>query len=198
MGTMRTNRYVAAAATGAVALLIGGGAAFAGQDAEDKGARCEARLAKIAEKQGLTVAEVEAKARARLTARVDAALQSGRVSSERAAMLKERIAAGSLCGRGHALRARLGRHRLLAAAAEFLGFQRAELRAALPGTSLSALAEKQGKSVADLKTAMVEPVRAKLAKAVEENRISQERADRLLERIENRVDRIVVKTFPAR
>ncbi|MDQ3122685.1 MAG: hypothetical protein M3Q59_09140 [Actinomycetota bacterium] len=194
---MRTNRYVAAAATGAVALLLGGGAAFAGQSAEDKGARCEARLAKIAEKQGLTVAEVAARVTERLTARVDAALQAGRITPERAAMLKERIAEGSLC-KGHALRARLGRHRLLAAAAEFLGLDRAELRAALPGTSLSALAEKQGKSVADLKTAMVEPVKAKLAKAVEGNRISQERADRLLERIENRVDRIVVKTFPAR
>ncbi len=194
---MSTNRYVAAAATGAAALLFGGGAAFAGQNAEDKGARCEARLAKIAEKQGLTVAEVEAKVRARLTAKVDAALQSGRVSSERAAMLKERIAEGSLC-KGHALRARLGRHRLLAAAAEFLGLDRAELRDALPGTSLSALAEKQGKSVAGLKVALLAPVEARLAKAVEMKRISQERADRLLERLENRVDRLAARTFPAK
>jgi len=194
---MSTNRYVAAAATGAAALLFGGGAAFAGQNAEDKGARCEARLAKIAEKQGLTVAEVEAKVRARLTAKVDAALQSGRVSSERAAMLKERIAEGSLC-KGHALRARLGRHWLLAAAAEFLGLDRAELRDALPGTSLSALAEKQGKSVAGLKAALLAPVEARLAKAVEMERISQERADRLLERLENRVDRLAARTFPAK
>ena len=193
---MSTNRYVAAAATGAAALLFGGGAAFAGQNAEDKGARCEARLAKIAEKQGLTVAEVEAKVRARLTAKVDAALQSGRVSSERAAMLKERIAEGSLC-KGHALRARLGRHWLLAAA-EFLGLDRAELRDALPGTSLSALAEKQGKSVAGLKAALLAPVEARLAKAVEMKRISQERADRLLERLENRVDRLAARTFPAK
>lgn len=194
---MSTNRYVAAAATGAAALLFGGGAAFAGQNAEDKGARCEARLGKIAEKQGLTVAEVEAKVRARLTAKVDAALQSGRVSSERAAMLKERIAEGSLC-KGHALRARLGRHRLLVAAAEFLGLDRAELRDALPGTSLSALAEKQGKSVAGLKAALLAPVEARLAKAVEMKRISQERADRLLERLENRVDRLAARTFPAK
>ena len=178
-------------------MLIGGGAAFAGQSAEGKGARCEARLAKIAAKQGVTVAEVEAKIRARLTAKVDAALQSGRINVERAAMLKERIAEGALC-KGHALRAKLGRHRLLAAAAEFLGLDRAELRAALPGTSLSALAEKQGKSVAGLKAAMLAPVEAKLAKAVETNRISQERADRLLDRLENRVDRIIVRTFPGK
>ena len=195
---MRTNRYIAAASTGAVALLLGGGAAFAGQSAEDKNARCDARVAKIAEKQGLTVAEVEAKVQARLAARVNAALQAGRIAPERAAMLKERIAEGSLCQRGHAFKAQLGRHRLLAAAAEFLGLDRAELKAALPGTSLSALAVKQGKSVAALKAAMLAPVKAKLAKAVEMNRISQERADRLLDRLESRVDRIVARTFPAK
>ena len=194
---MRTNRHIAAATTGAVALLLGGGAAFAGQSAEDKGARCEARVAKFAEKQGLTVAEVEARVKARLTARVDAALQAGRIAPERAAMIKERIAEGSLCQRHHALKAKLGRHRLLAAAAEFLGLDRAELKAALPGTSLSALAEKQGKSVAALKAAMLAPVEAKLAKAVETNRISQERADRLLDRLENRVDRVAARTFPS-
>jgi len=194
---MRTNRYVAAAATGAVALLIGGGAAFAGQSADDKNARCEARLAKIAEKHGMTVAQVEAKVKERLTARVDAALEAGRITAERAAMLKERIAEGSLCQGAHALKAKHRRHRLLAAAAEFLGLDRAELRGAFPGTSLSALAEKQGKSVADLKGAMLAPVKAKLAKAVESKRVTQERADQLLDRIEDRVDRLVARTFPA-
>lgn len=195
---MRTNRYVAAAATGAVALLIGGGAAFAGQSADDKNARCEARLARVAEKHSVTVAQVEARVKERLTAKVDAALEAGRITPERAAMLKERIAEGSLCQGAHAFRAKHRRHRLLAAAAEFLGLDRAELRAALPGTSLSALAEKQGKSVVALKAAMLAPVRAKLAKAVGTNRISQDRADMLLDRLEDRVDRLVARTFSAR
>ena len=111
-------------------------------------------------------------------------------------MLKERIAEGSLCQAVTRLRAKLGRHRLLAAAAEFLGLDRAELRAALPGTSLSSLAEKQGKSVAGLKAAMLAPVEAKLAKAVETNRISQEARRPLLDRVENRVDRLVAKDVP--
>lgn len=195
---MRTNRYVAAAATGAVALLIGGGAAFAGQSADDKNARCEARLARVAEKHSVTVAQVEARVKERLTAKVDAALEAGRITPERAAMLKERIAEGILCQGAHAFRAKHRRHRLLAAAAEFLGLDRAELRAALPGTSLSALAEKQGKSVVALKAAMLAPVRAKLAKAVGTNRISQDRADMLLDRLEDRVDRLVARTFSAR
>ena len=195
---MRTNRYIAAAATGAVVLLLGGGAAFAGQSAEDRSARCKARVGKIAERQGITVAQVEAKVKARLAAKVDAALRAGRITPERAAMLKERFAQGNLCERGHGREAKLGRHRLLAAAAKFLGLDRAELEAALPGTSLSALAEAQGKSVAGLKAAMLAPAEAKLAKAVGMNRISQERADRLLDRLDNRVGRIVARTFPAK
>ncbi len=195
---MRTNRYAAAAATGAVALLIGGGAAFAGQSAEDRGARCEARIAKIAEKHGMTVEQVEAKVKERLTARVDAALDAGRITAERAAILKERITEGSLCQGAHGLKAKHRKHRLLAAAAEFLGLDRAELRAALPGTSLSALAQKQGKSVADLRAAMLAPAKAKLTKAVESKRVTQERADQLLDRIEVRVDGLIARTFPER
>ncbi len=195
---MRTSRYVAAAATGAVALSIGGGAAFAGQSAKDKNARCEARVAAIAERHGLTIAQLEARVEERLTARVDAALEAGRISADRATRLIERIAESGLCQGPHALEARHGRHRLLAAAAEFLGLDRAELRAALPGTSLAALAEKQGKSVAALKAAMLAPVEEKLAKAVEANRISEERADRLLDRLEDRVDHLVDSLFPAR
>lgn len=195
---MRTNRNLGAAVVGAAALLVGGGAAFAGPSGEDRSARCEARLAKIAEARGMSVAQIEAQIKERLTARVAAALQAGRITPERAAALEERIAQGSLCDRAHRGRAQLGARRLLAAAATFLGLDRAELRAELPGTSLAALAEKQGKSVADLKAAMLDPVEAKLAKAVEAKRITQARADQLLDRIRQRIDRLVAKTFPTK
>jgi hypothetical protein len=140
---MTTNRVVAAALAGTASVLVGAGAALAGQSGEDRGARCEARVAKIAEMRGVSVAQLEAQIRERLTARVDAALQAGRISSERAAKLKERIAEGALC-KGEHRRAKHGVRRLLAAAATFLGMDKAELRAALPGTSLAALAETQG------------------------------------------------------
>ena len=194
---MRPTRHLVAAMAGGAALLVGGGAAVAAAEGEgDKAARCEARLAKIAEERGVSVEQLEAQVRERLTARVDAALQAGRISPERAARLEERIAEGNLCRAAHHRRAKLGARRLLAAAAGFLGLERAELRAQLPGTSLAALAEKQGKSVVDLKAAMLDPVRAKLAKAVEAQRITQERADQVLERIGQRVDRLVTKVFP--
>jgi hypothetical protein len=197
--TMRPKRHVVAAMAGGAALLVGGGAAVAAAGGDgDRSARCEARLAKIAERRGVSVEQLEAQVRERLTARVDAALQAGRISPERAGELKARIVEGNLCRAAHHGRAKLRARRLLAAAAGFLGLDRAELRAQLPGTSLAALAEKQGKSLVDLKAAMLDPVREKLAKAVAAQRITQERADQLLERVEHRVDRLVTKAFPTR
>ena len=73
---------------------------------------------------------------------------------------------------------------LRAAAARFLGLDREELRAQLPGTSLAALAEKQGKRVSALEAAMVAPASARLAKAAASGKITQARADAVLDRLE--------------
>ncbi len=190
------NRTLAVAAAGTATVLVGAGAAFAGSDGSElRGARCEALVAKIAEKRGVSVAELEARIKERLTARVEAALQAGRIGADRAAMLEQRIAEGHLC-QGAQVRAKLANRGLFAAAATFLGMSKAELRAALPGTSLAALAATQGKSVDALEAAMLDRVEAKLAKAVEAKRLTEARAARLLERLSKRVDRLVAKVFP--
>jgi len=194
---MRTNRTVVGAIAGATALLVGGGTALADQGGDNRGAGCDARLARIAEARGLTVAQLEAQIEARLLARVDAALAAGRISSEQAAKLRLRVEAGSACrGTRHAVRQ--GIRGVLAAAADYLGLTRAELRAHLPGTSLGALTEKQGKRVAGLKAAMLAPAKQRLARAVGAGRITQAQADERLARLESLVDRLVAKTFPAR
>jgi hypothetical protein len=194
---MKMNRTLAVAAAGAATVLVGAGAAFAGLDgSEQRGARCEALVAKIAEKHGVSVAELEARIKERLTARVEAALRAGRIGADRAAQLEKRIAEGRLC-QGARMRAKVANRGLFAAAASFLGMSRAELRAALPGTSLAALAAKQGKSVDALEAAMLDRVEAKLAKAVEAKRLTEARAERLLERLSKLVDRLVAKTFRA-
>jgi len=87
---------------------------------------------------------------------------------------------------------------MLRAAAGFLGLDRAQLRAQLAGTSLAALAQKQGKSTADLKTAMLAPANARLAKAVAAGHVSQARADQLLARLGTLADALISKTFPAK
>lgn len=94
-------------------------------------------------------------------------------------------------------RARIAALGMLRAAAEFLGLDRAELRAQLPGTSLAALAEKQGKSVAALEAAMIAPAQARLEQAVASGRIMQARADRALERLETPAHRVATKVFPS-
>ena len=192
------NRTTAAALTGTAALLVGGGTAIAGQDDGSRSARCQERLAKIAEHRGVSVAQLEAEIKARFLARVDAAEKAGRISSERAAALRERIEEGSLCAGGRHAKVRHGVRGMFAAAADFLGLSNGELRAQLPGTSLAALAQKQGKSVDALKAAMLAPAKAKLAKAVEADRITQAQASRLLERLARLVDRLVSRTFPAK
>lgn len=194
---MSSKRTAAAAlASGAALLLATGGAALATHADARRAHRCQERLARIAETRGVTVDELRATFRARRAARVDAALTAGRISPERAAVLTERIAKDEICRRtGVAIRAKGG---LLRAAARYLELSRSELREQLPGTSLQALAAKQGRSVDGLEAAMLAPARAQLAKAVESGRSTRSRADRALARLEALVGRLVTRTFPAR
>ena len=194
---MRVNRIAAAAITGAAVVLVGGGTALAGQSGDDdRSARCEERVAKLAERRGVSVADLETRIKAKLSARVDAALEAGTLAPERAARLKARIADVSLCKGAH-IGAKLGIRELLRSAAEFLGLTRTELRAELSGASLSALALEQGKSVQNLKAALLAPAKARLAKAVEAGRITRAQANRRLEQLERRIERLVSRTFSA-
>jgi hypothetical protein len=195
---MRLDRTGIAALVGGVALVTGGGTAFAAQGADgDRAARCEALLAKIAERRGASVEQLRADLGARLAARVDAALAAGRISPEHAARLKEHIAQGLLC-KGAAVKVKLARHGALRAAAKYLELTPKQLREQLPGTSLAALAQKQGKSVDRLEAAMLAPARARLAKAVAAGRVPQARATQALARLEKLVERLVTRTFPAK
>lgn len=193
---MRLNRHAVGALAASAMLLVGGGAALASSGGGDRGTRCDERLAKIAAERGISVAQLEAEIKARLLARIDAAEQAGRLSKERAASLRERVSAGSICGAAKNARVKLGARGMLKAAAEFLGLDRSELREQLPGTSLAALAAKQGKSADALEAAMVAPAKERLAKAVANGKITQARADAALERLERLADRLANKVFP--
>jgi hypothetical protein len=191
----RLDRRAVGALVGAVALLAGSGAALGASTGGDHSARCDQRLARIAERRSVSVEQLEASVQARLLARIDAAEASGRISGERAAKLRERVSEGSPCATRH-VRARIAIRVMLRAAASFLGLDRQELRAELPGDSLASLAAKQGKSDADLEAAMLAPARARLAKAVASGKLSQTRADALLERLGRVAERLATKEFP--
>jgi hypothetical protein len=193
---MQINRYAAGAAVVAGALLIGSGVAVAGPGDGDRGGRCEQRLERIAEKRGVSVAQLQADVKARLLARIDAAEKAGKLSTEHAAKLRARVSEGYLCqGARHAPK-RIAARGMLRAAAEFLGLDREELREQLPGNSLASLATKQGKSVDALEAAMVAPAKDRLAKAVASGRISQARANELGAKLEMLAEKLAAKTFP--
>lgn len=191
------NRSVVAGLAGVVVLLVGAGAALAAHVENDRVARCEARLGKAAERRGVSVAELEAQIKARMLARVAAALRAGRISAERAGALRDRVSRADLCKPPHVVRIGVVARSLLRPAAAYLELAPAELRAQLPGTSLAALAARRGKSVEGLEAAMLAPAQAKLGRAVETGRITQTRADRALARLELRVDALIQRIFPA-
>ncbi len=194
---MRPNRYALGALAASATLVIGGGVALASSGDGSRTTRCEARVAKIAERRGVTVDQLEANVQARLLARIDAAEKAGRISPERAANLRERVSGGALCLATARVRVAVAARGMLRAAGDFLRLDRAELRAQLPGTSLAALAEKQGKSASALEAAMVTPAKARLAKAVANDKITQVRADALLDRLEQAAERLATHVFPA-
>jgi hypothetical protein len=194
---MRANRHTVGALAATAAVLAGAGAALAASPGTaDRSSRCDARVARIAERRGITVEQLTADVKARLLARIDAAEKAGRISTERATKLRERVTEGSLCGERHHAQARVALHGLLHAAARYLGLDREELREQLPGTSLAALAEGQGKRVPALEAAMVAPAKQRLAKAVADGKITQARADAVLERLEEAAHRLASHVFP--
>jgi hypothetical protein len=180
-----------------VALLVGGGTALAGNGGAKGQERCDALLAKIAGKKGVSVEKLEADIQAKLLARIEAAEKAGKISPERAAALKQRVAEGNLCRAGH-MRKQMAARGMMRAAAEFLGLSREELKSQLPGNSLAGLAQKQGKSVDALKAAMVAPAKERLAKAVVDGKITKERADAALQRLEVLAGKLAAKVFPAK
>jgi hypothetical protein len=195
---MRLDRYTLGAVLGAAALLVGGGTALASKSSGDSATNCQDRLARIAERRGVTVAELEANVKARLLARVDAALAAGRITSDRAAALRERIASGDPCSAPVRKAIRHRARHLVQLAADYLGLTRAQLREQLPGTSLGALAVGQGKTAAGLEAALLAPAKDRLTKAVAAGTITQAQADARLAKLGQLVDRLVSKTFPSK
>ena len=159
----------------------------------------------VAQRLGITTERLQAAFKASLTARVDAALAAGKLTPEQAAKLKERIAGAKGLGLGakrgfaakqQALLKGIGaRAKSLGAAADYLGLTREELRTELQGgKSLAQVATAEGKTVDGLVSAILAPVKERLAKAVSAKRLTQQRADELLERLTNRVEKRVARS----
>lgn len=162
----------------------------------------------VAAKLGITPEALRTAFKAVLTARVNAALAAGTLTPEQAAKLKERIANAKGLGlgakRGFAEKQRALVKRIeakvkrLGAAADHLGLTREELRAELEsGKSLAQVVAAQGTTVDGLVTALLGPVKERLAKAVAAKRLTQQRADEILDRLEDRVAKRIERSRDA-
>jgi len=113
---MTLNRHTVGALTATAAVLVGAGAALAASPtAAERSGRCETRVARIAERRGVTVEQLTTNVKARLLARIDAAEKAGRITAERADNLRVSLHAYNNDDDVDVLLAGLQRHRGLLA-----------------------------------------------------------------------------------
>ena len=209
---MKLTGIAVATLVAAGALLAGGGTALAGGEqgqgtvSKGDGDRCQRFVARIAEKQGITVAALETKWKQKATEHINAALAAGRITDDQAKKLKARVDEWKLCD-ASTRKARPKPHRdgglhvvaagsMVAGAIDYLDVTRKDLFAAWrAGKSLADIAEAKRKSVADLKTAMLAKIKARLDKAVADDKLTDERRDALMERYGKLADRLIEKAF---
>lgn len=204
------SRKILAATVAGLAVTGGIGAGIA---ASQDDSRTSSFFDAVAKHLGISSEELEDATRAAAIDQVDAALEDGRITEEQAEELKSRIESGDFppffvpglffggpkggedefdfgFGVGPDLDLHFGDK--LGAAAEYLGITDEELREELEsGKSLADLAEEKGKSVDGLKDALLADAEARLNEAVEEDKLTREQADRILERLREGIDDLV-------
>ena len=190
-----------AALVGAVAL--GAAGAVAGVDVLRSDDDRQAILDDAAAALGVDASELSDALENALQNRVDEAVEEGRLTEEQGDRLKERIDSGTwpfplLGGLGHGLFGERG-HGIglglglgLENAAEYLDMSEAQLREKLAdGKTLAEIARAEGKSVDGLVQALVGEARERIDAAVAAGRLSEERAERLMQGLEERIaDRV--------
>lgn len=156
---------------------------------------CTTFRAAFAANLGVTEEQMVAAAKAAIGTTVDAAVADGTLTAAMGERIKARVAEAEgdgcriLAGWRPIVRAAIGlAHDGLLAAADTLDMTPAELRTALrDGSTLKEIAAAESVPYETVTSAVVAAVKADLDAAVATGRISQERADRILERLEARL-----------
>jgi hypothetical protein len=195
---MRLTRTLALAGALVLSAVVGGtliGSALAQDEGTetDTGAYCDTFMDAFASELGTARDEVVAAGKAAANTALDAAVDAGDISEERAAEIRQRIeeADGGGCGwfghgigrGGHGLAHGFLGGDVFEAAADALGIESAELIDRLDeASSLETLAGEAGVAYDDVKTAILAAVQADLDAAVADG-LDQERADAAIERL---------------
>jgi hypothetical protein len=205
-----TSKKVLAATVAGLAVAGGGAAIAASQDDSPASSFFDA----VARHLGVSSEELEDATKAAAIDQVNRALEDGRITEEQAEALRSRIESGEapwLLGpgffgfRGHAGPGGPGPdhsflpflHDKLTPAASYLGLTEEELLEQLRGgKSLADVAEAEGKSVDGLKKAILDGARSALDEAVANERLTQEQADAIYERLQGFIDTLVNGKIP--
>ncbi len=160
------------------------------------GALCTRFQEGVASELGVSVEEVEAAFKASVLGMVDEAVEAGKIDPDKAAQLKERIEAGNGCWHPHPRAtqraALLVKGLVVHAAAETLDMTPRELVGELRDCqSLAQVAEAQGVERDDLKSGILDDAEKHLDQAAANGRITEARADEVLQKLTDNIDQIV-------
>ena len=148
---------------------------------------------RLAENLGISVEELEQAIQQTHLDLLDEAVAEGRITEEQAAEIRERIESGEgpFFGKPHP-RPHCRGERVVGEVAEFLGVSEADVLAGLQsGQTLAQIAEANGKTRDELKSFLLSEVEEKVTAAVENGRITQERADEILANSSERIDALI-------
>lgn len=176
----------------AVAVLALGVVAIGGAAADEDDGPFGSFLAKVADKLGVSEDELKTAIDEAKDETIDEAVDEGRLTDEQGERLKERAEKGGFLFREFRERLWHGHGHVMGAVAEVLDMPRDELMEQLrDGNSLAEVAEAQGMSVEDLKTALLDRVQAQLDELVADDKLTQDQADSIFQRTEENIDDIV-------
>lgn len=167
----------------------------------DSGGPIQTFFSKVADKLGVSEEELDSAVKDASLEMIEEALAEGEISEEQADRLRERV---EEYGFALPLRPKWGHgvcqarvHFLLGAAAEVLDMEKGDLLQELQdGQTLAQVAEGKGMGVDEFKDDLLAQIQADLNGLVEGEKITQERADKALERAQENIDDIVNREAP--
>ena len=200
-------------ATVAASMLLAGAVGVAGQvsaqepgtdspPAAEQGARRGNFLARVAEKLGITVEQLQQAMQAAANDAVDEALANGQITQEQADKARERIASGKgPRGPGEHRQDRrehrrdLVRKGIIESSAMALNMTVDELKVELQsGDSIADVSAEQGVSLDIVKAQITSDAQAKLDEAVASGKVTKERADQAMAKLAEKLDDILNKS----
>ena len=186
------------------ALLLGGTALAQSSDAgEEVDELRQTFKESLAENLGVSIEQLEAAVLDTGGSMIDDALANGRITEFQAERMRGRLEDGAFSIRldGHPRIVRMAIGNALGlqvdTVAEILGMSEEDLRAQIQsGATLSEVIESAGLTVDEVVNALVVEAADRLELAVEEERITQAQADRVLERLPGKLTRAIDNGWP--